>query len=988
MATWWCRPPTRRSSSPRRPTGGSTYLQQGNITVQAGGKLIVENVSLEFVEFVSSTGTLGARVSHIYNFTDQGTTELENSTILTDSSILNAYAKLTLNVSDGGVFTATNSSFMFPGWIQVYGAGSTLDLNQSTVRGNPAIETLVENESLQADTLYAASLSASAGAQVSLWNSSVLGVYTDNVTAKGMPGPIALANTGAYELSSGSSQDLTTFDQPTDSENVTRADLYPSFAGGTVILGYNANLTTASTGNTFTFGATYPLPTINFPQGIGFTSVPLPPAAVAAINAVGPLGWLEATGAFQDPSSIALHIGVTGSAQPITVAYTAIQLTPVLDYNITATGAGTTFTAVDSTLDLNWNETPGTPVPFGTAAPQPWGSNKLLLSDGATAYLASDSIVQGRVGVFFNQSAVIPDATSNAYFYRWAAVPVFANGGVPVIDAQLTAYYSYSSSEANNATATSLNDLATADPSLFHYVTSWDAMHQVGQYGQTQGNGYGFLLLATTALNQATLPDGTYLGGYHLAVALPNGGPAGVKWGYAAVTPYPSGMTPASPDIQGAIVYGNYASHVSIGSIAVLVGDIVDKNTAVTIGSDLTVTATLTNTGNAPIQNYTANFSYWLPAPFQPKVVAPVQAYTTLLAGGNNTVTFNWTVNESVVGAHGTFNATFVLASAWNGGSGPNAGTVSADINVTIAPSLISLTFLPPSGVLTVNQEYVGDGNVTFNGTGSATINITAIASNGNGKSFFLTTASDPSGPFLGTIIVGPAEPSGEYELIVTAFYNGRTATDTFHNAFSVAGPPRPDELPQPEVPRDTGPLLDPHRDRHRRGRRRRPDAPPAHRARQGGRVRRVRRPHPRGCHHLPAVRRRVRGGPRSVQSVRFHDPGRLEGLPRVRRPAPGRARGRGPRSRAPGLRRRRRAVPRRVEEGAGGQLQRGRLLGLVEAPADVPVVQPVPAPAGPGQPGRHGGAPDRRRGSPDGPPGGPRREEDGSDRHPGPRAC
>jgi RNA polymerase subunit RPABC4/transcription elongation factor Spt4 len=771
--------------------GGFTFVQQGNITVQAGGQLIIEDVTLDFVQFVSNTGTLSQRVSHIYTFTDQGTTDLVNASIVTDTSVLNAYAKLTLNISAGGVFDATNSSLMFPGWIQVYGPGSTLSLNLSTIRGNPAIQTLIENESLEADTVYAASLSASDGAQVSLWASSIVGVYTDNVTFKGMPGPIALANYGEYQLSASSSQDITTFDQPTDSENVTRADLYPSFAGGTVILGYNANFTTSATGSTFTFGTTFPLPTINFPQGIGFVSVPIPPAAVAAINAVGPLGWLQATGAFQNASSIALHIGTTGNAAPLTVAYTAIQLTPDLDYNITASGAGTTFTAVDSTLDLNWNQTPGTPVPAGTAAPTPWGSNKLLLTDGATAYLASVTIVEGRVGVFFNQSVVIPDATSNAYFYRWAEVPVYAAGGVPVIDAQLSAFYSYSSSEANNATATSLNDLATADPSLAAYVTSWDQEHGVAAYGETAVDGIGSLLLATTALNQATLPDGTYLGGYHLAVALPNGGSAGVKWGYVSVTPYPAGMTPASPDVQGEIVYGNYASNIAIGSISWTINGLSAPNESVTIGSTLSVTATLTNTGNAPIQNYSANFSYWLPAPFQPKVVAPTQAFTTMLAGGTQTVTFNWTVNESIVGAHGTFNATFVLASEWNGGTGPNAGSVSVNINVTIAPSLISLTFIPPStpsGDLVVNEEYIGNGNVTFNGSGDATINVTAIAA--DGQQFFLSTSSVPSGPFQGTVIIGPTEPTGKYTLVVTGFYNGRTATDTIKNAFSIAAPP------------------------------------------------------------------------------------------------------------------------------------------------------------------------------------------------------
>ena len=60
-----------------QPTPGThTYFQGGNITVERGGTLIVRNVTLSFVQFVSSTGTPMQRLSHIFRFIDNGTVNL------------------------------------------------------------------------------------------------------------------------------------------------------------------------------------------------------------------------------------------------------------------------------------------------------------------------------------------------------------------------------------------------------------------------------------------------------------------------------------------------------------------------------------------------------------------------------------------------------------------------------------------------------------------------------------------------------------------------------------------------------------------------------------------------------------------------------------------------------------------------------------------------------------------------------------------------
>ena len=576
----------------------SVYIQEGNITVQSGGTLVVSNEAVAFLQFISNTGPLPGRVSHIFTFDVQGKAIFDNSTLTTDASLLNAYQKLTVNVSGGGALTLQNSTFEFPGWLSVYGAGSRLTANQSTIRGTASAPLLVENLSIAGDSEWAPILSVGGGASAVFDNSSILNTFKDNSTRAGSPGPVPLTAVGS--ISSAGGFTVLGFPYPTDAENVTRALSYPSFLGGTLDLYYNTNTTQTSVGSSLNIlGTSYPVGPIQFVSTETHVAVAVPPAALTAINAVGPMGWLESTGAFDDPPSTGWTLGATNAAPLVNFSLMALSLTPAVQYNITVSGAGTTLTAVDTVLDLNWNLTPAGPYPVGTGAPAPWGSNKLILTDGASAFLANISVTHAKTAVFWNDSAILPDASSTAYLYRWAEIPVEAAGGVPVIDAQLTAFYSYDSSQSNNATATSLNDLSSTSPALAAYVVWWDAQHGISTYGATDAAGDGFLLLADTVLQQATLPDGSFLGGYHVAVRLAGlTGAEGVQWGYAGLTAFPNGLTPATPDMGLPVTYSNYVPSAAIGSINVLVDGAPAPNVTINIGAPLTIEATIDSTGH------------------------------------------------------------------------------------------------------------------------------------------------------------------------------------------------------------------------------------------------------------------------------------------------------------------------------------------------------------------------------------------------------
>ena len=145
-----------------------------------------------------------------------------------------------------------------------------------------------------------------------------------------------------------------------------------------------------------------------------------------------------------------------------------MALIPNLQYNLVGSGSGTTINSADSVIDLNWNAPPVSP--WSTSSPVPWLSNKLVLTGGATANLANLSVSNPITGVF-STSAVLADAASTANFYRWASLNLTGEGGVvPIYGASENAFYAYGSGQANNATATYLNNLPLSNPAIWGYV--------------------------------------------------------------------------------------------------------------------------------------------------------------------------------------------------------------------------------------------------------------------------------------------------------------------------------------------------------------------------------------------------------------------------------------------------------------------------------------------------------------------------------------
>lgn len=522
-----------------QPTNGILpYYQGGNITVDAGGTLAIRNTTLIFVQSIYTTGTLAQRVSGLVSFTDAGAVTLTNSVITTDPYVLNAYPKLPLTIT--GTMTLWNSSMEFPGSVEVTGAGAALTLNHSAITQNPLI--LADSPQyppvIYNDIVYAATVTASAGAQLNLFNSTLAHTYANPQVAAApdlgfapVPGPNATFESGRTPLVAAN---ITFPGYPAGSygsSEIAQAWLYASgYSAGWVSVGYSNTNTTLPGGATVSLyfaGSTYLLGTIVLPKSsTGNISVPLSAGALTAINAAGDLAY------FSSSTSILLS-AVTAPAVTNLTGLSLVLAPSALNYNITVEGAGTVLNSVGTSVDVNW-------VPFlSNPSFFPYQSNKLMLLQGAVAYLANLTVTNAYPQVF-STSAIVTDDTSTAYVYRWAEFHIrSAASGVNASGVSVAPFYAYNNNQGNNATVTALNDLATTSPAIWNYLKYWDSAQGIAHYGLSNAEGQAFLLLASGVLNSSVLPDGIFLGDYNVGFRAPYVN--GTTWAAFAASAYPTG---------------------------------------------------------------------------------------------------------------------------------------------------------------------------------------------------------------------------------------------------------------------------------------------------------------------------------------------------------------------------------------------------------------------------------------------------------------
>ncbi|MGA8541990.1 MAG: zinc ribbon domain-containing protein [Thermoplasmata archaeon] len=646
------------------------YYQGGNITVLAGGTLVVQNVDLTFVQFIGSNGTLGQRLSHIYTFTNYGTVDVTNSNITTDTAVLNAYVKL--NLVDYGSMNLVDSELQFPGWVQVSGTSAELTLNDSQITANPNVPSMIEPFSILGDTSFAASLSVTNGASLFLFNSTLADTYADNTLLDGTPGPAPLSADNVALPGSASNQ-LST---PTDPANLTLDWLYYphgvgagfGVAGGNVLVTYTNTLTNASNYSVsveyqqVTYAVAGVMHFLGSTTG-GQAVLTLPPALIDAINAGGMLTYLNQTCSFgTSPCGIYLNFTLVGGPGPVTLSPAQVTLLPSLQYNVVASDG--TVVGMNSALGLTFGAPPSSSNSKST--PYPWTSNLFYFDDSSNAYLLNDSITAGISGVY-SQSALVPDATSVVSLYRTAEfnltnLSAQVPGGPlimgPVAGATADAYYAYNTDQLSNATATTLNDISGLGfNGLTGYLNFWDGTLGVGKYGVSNSLGKAYLLLASSQLDGATtLPDGNYLGAYHVAIHVPF--VASATWVSYSVEPYPTGVA------AGTTAYGT-SDYITI---------------------------------QVP-----------LPAPAVHFVVVngPVPAGTALNLN-------NYYATSGVINITGFGDATVTIAATPVGSAIGGGSTVTIVIDPTVANGTFTIAWPSISGVLSPGTSYVFTAYATF----------------------------------------------------------------------------------------------------------------------------------------------------------------------------------------------------------------------------------------------------------------------------------
>lgn len=773
-------------------TGESdVQLQEGNVTVEPGGTLIVQNLTVSMVQFVTGSGTLAERLSNIFRFLDEGTVTLRNAILTTDPNVTNAYLKLNLTVT--GNLSLWKSSLEFPGSLTV-ASGANVVLNSSEVTANPAVNDSDLDQTIIGDTSFAPSVLVAAGGTLTLLNSSLERTYADNVSQNGSPGPLALTDNDTVSVTPASNVELSNFQTPTGSQSLIQDWLYPvSYPAIDLVFVYSMTTGSVTSAINLTFdGITQPISSATFNPGANVSlTLALPTSLLSIINSAGPAGFLSSTGSFDhNVPYLSVGIGATGiGTSSVTIYRTMLLAMPALKFDIQVAGSGARIQSLDSSLAINWAALPDSP--YSVSPPLPWDSNKLELEGGAIALLANLSIptpppIAGAV------SAVQADSTSSVFTFRWAEFNVTGPGG-QVPRARVEAFPT--AEGTTNTTVTALNDLATSSPALWSYVQWWDGERGLPGYGSTgitgAVEGRAYLLLASTNVSASATVTPTFIGEYSVGVQIPLAN-VSTQWFPFNVTPYPTGLTDPMPDMAPATFFPQFAAALAVASVT-LSTENGESTGSILIGQQLDIAVVVKNVGATPVYNLSGLVRYTAPAsPSGLNVSTFPLTGITLASGGSTTLNFTWGVNETTVGHHGRISATLSVLIDWNGGpSLSDGGVTRATAPVLILPSTVSITLLQaPPQTLSGSATYVTDGVVVFNGSGLASINLTATPVAG-GLPILIATNLSLNGSFeltlaqLGQLL----QPGTAYTFAAIASYNSANSSAyVLAGSFSLAG--------------------------------------------------------------------------------------------------------------------------------------------------------------------------------------------------------
>lgn len=761
-------------------TGDSSVFDiEGNITVQPGGLLSLQNVTVLMIQSIGPVGQpLSSRLSNISTVLDGGTLDLRNSVLTTDSAVADAYIELNLTVV--GTLGVYNSSLDFPGWIYVAGLDAFATLNDSVIGPNPDANQTDLGSVIENATSYAPAITVTNGASWSSYQTTVKGVYSDNFTT-GMPGPTPLNSTQVVILNQTVGANLSAFSTGDSTMDLIQDFLNPGpFYSATLTISYEAESffsTTVSVdflGNVYRVGT--PITGDSTNSEFQTSTYPLSSKLVSAISQAGMERYLEATGSFGPAhSEISVNFSALSEGNDVAIALVSLQLQPYLDYNVDASGNGTTFAAVDSVYDLTYASLPSSPVSY--IAPYPWDSNKLVVSNHARALLVNLTTPSPTGTVL----PVLSSDSAVALFYRWALFDAYGPGG-EIGGTDVVAFPSLASTNVSTELANSALDKDTPLWGYLEWKTNAQGFPSIGiTASQGHAAGRALLVLASGEVDNASSTGLSELNNYNIGTRVPMAGSATV-WTLWNVTPIPSALAIPEVDVMPPDYFQQYVGELSPVEILVNVDGV--PTYSARIGSTVIVSITLENTGVAPIWNVSG--SLWLTVDSTgstSSVASFPMSYQEILPGYTAVESAGWTISQNVVGSRGQQNVTFTASIDWDGGPGLlNGGSLLAKSEFEILPSTVAITSLstPPS-VFLPNATYYVNGSLVFNGTGSAVVSLSAVpySRNESEPTTLLASIVSSAGEF--SIAFGPVEgllvPGINYTLVVNASYNTVTSS-------------------------------------------------------------------------------------------------------------------------------------------------------------------------------------------------------------------
>jgi|GEM_PF-3719584 len=539
------------------------WYQGGNITVENGGTLILNGITMLFMSDNGNPYSSSSPVHHLWiNITGNSKLILNNTTISTYLYRINPFERLHMYVQKNSMVIATNDSkFLFPGTINV-SSGSSLYLNNSVVSSNPYIYNLYQqtkNKQMYLSDGWAPSIFTNK-AHVFIYNSSLGPTFKDplptlfNATFGQIVNVGGISARGTVLTSASNSYTVSPFKSPLNATYIFNySKLYLVFAATYTNFQHTTNTPTISVSFTVTVNNVKYTTTQSYP-------LPIPNATITSAYYFMPIthlpSWYYNYTSYNNISSTAT-VSVTwinpSASQDVFLYSPMTTFAFPYDgyYNYTFTG-NSNVTIISSHIDANWypitNVISDLSSLLSTLNPSKVSSNfpnKINMYNSSIGFFmnltVTGQISPSSATYLFNGTSVIQTyGSSTAVIYSLLKLFVHDQTNTPVSNAifNVTSYpYPFSNIPTNPLISNYYNYLKIVNPLLYDYInttyhpytskvfnstfvkTTYAKNQYVTPYSPiTNKTGYVVFPLVSNVISPGTLENGMYTGSYNLSV--------------------------------------------------------------------------------------------------------------------------------------------------------------------------------------------------------------------------------------------------------------------------------------------------------------------------------------------------------------------------------------------------------------------------------------------------------------------------------------